>query len=52
MDNKKQKLQICSICGKSYEGYGNNAIPVNPGRCCDHCNLHVVIPARIKLTRI
>ena len=51
----------CSIC----EGYieplrhpetgevvwegGNNAEPINDGRCCDECNATVVIPARIAL---
>ena len=44
--NKNQK--ICSICGKNYEGYGNNAQPVNNGRCCDKCNATVVIPRRIQ----
>lgn len=37
----------CSICGKRYEGYGNNAQPVNEGRCCDYCNANVVIPTRM-----
>lgn len=46
--NKNRKQQICSICGKSYEGYGNNAQPVNNGRCCDKCNATVVIPRRIQ----
>lgn len=41
--------QICSICGKEYVGYGNNAYPINDGRCCDNCNKEVVIPARIAL---
>ena len=44
--NKNQK--ICSICGKNYEGYRNNAQPVNNGRCCDKCNATVVIPRRIQ----
>ena len=44
--NKNQK--ICSICGKTYEEYGNNAQPVNNGRCCDKCNATVVIPRRIQ----
>ena len=38
---------ICSICGKEYQGYGNNAQPVNNGRCCDMCNFSVVIPTRL-----
>ncbi len=35
--------QLCSICFKPYEGYGNNAEPINKGRCCDQCNDLVVI---------
>lgn len=42
---------ICSICGKEYVGYGNNAQPVNDGRCCDECNLETVVPYRIYLIR-
>lgn len=44
----------CSIC--NYEmrpwpggkGYGNNAEPINSGRCCDMCNWTKVIPERIR----
>jgi hypothetical protein len=39
---------ICSICAGPYDGYGNNAEPVNSGRCCDDCNWSTVIPARLK----
>ena len=54
----------CSICKDDIRGqvivntegvqqvvdeHGNNAYPINDGRCCDSCNLNVVIPARIKL---
>lgn len=46
--DKNKKQMICSICGKSYEGYGNNAQPVNNGRYCDMCNAKVVIPRRIQ----
>ncbi len=38
----------CSICGEEYVGYGNNAHPVNNGRCCDICNMLVVIPTRAR----
>jgi DNA-directed RNA polymerase subunit RPC12/RpoP len=38
---------ICSICKDTYDGWGNNAYPVNDGRCCDKCNMKVVVPARI-----
>jgi hypothetical protein len=43
----------CSICEKEIpvkEGgwsQGNNAQPVNDGRCCDDCNMSVVVPARL-----
>jgi hypothetical protein len=38
---------ICCICGEPYEGYGNNAEPYADGYCCDACNIHFVIPARL-----
>jgi len=43
----------CSICKKEIEvkgtwTQGNNAQPINNGRCCDVCNDTKVIPARIK----
>jgi hypothetical protein len=51
----------CSICNEEIKGMvvyrdghpevpyqgGNNAEPVNGGRCCDECNFSVVIPARL-----
>jgi len=40
-------MSICSICGKEYNGLGNNARPINDGRCCDVCN-YLVICARIE----
>jgi len=44
----------CCICKKEIEkkgswSKGNNANPVKDGRCCDNCDMTVVIPARIKL---
>lgn len=43
----------CSICKESSVGFGNNPSPVNnlkvSDRCCDDCNLSVVIPERFKL---
>ena len=46
-----KKNKICSICFRDYEGYGNNAEPINSGRCCDSCNGMVVIYARINCAR-
>ena len=43
----------CSICKKDIKknhltgwSSGNNAEPINHGRCCDECNARKVIPAR------
>ena len=43
----------CSICKKPIPAVGdwtegNSAEPVNDGRCCDQCDMAVVIPARIQ----
>ena len=40
-------MKICSICKGKYTGFGNNARPINAGRCCDTCDEITVIPARI-----
>ena len=48
MDNG---VKICCICGKEFEGWGNNPYPVvkdEDARCCDDCNVMYVIPARIE----
>ncbi len=41
----------CCICKKSTKEYGNNAEPVKRGKCCDACNMLVVIPARLEKTK-
>ena len=41
---------VCCICGKTFNGYGNNPYPVSKdenAKCCDQCNLDSVIPARL-----
>jgi hypothetical protein len=40
---KRKRPQICSICHEEYEGFGNNAEPINDGRCCDACNSLVIV---------
>lgn len=45
----RDEKKICCICGKEFEGFGNNPEPVkNEGKCCDECNEKIVIPARIR----
>lgn len=38
----------CCICGRTINGYGNNAQPYADGICCDECNSNYVIPERIE----
>ena len=45
----KKTKNICSICGQEYYGYGNNAQPINNGRCCNECNRTKVVPFRIAM---
>jgi hypothetical protein len=61
VSEKKGKTIKCSLCGndiehkrspltgKVYWTQGNNAQPLNDGRCCDVCNDTRVIPARMGL---
>ncbi len=45
-----KKINKCCICGKKIKGYGNEAYPVKEGgRCCDECNIKVVIPVRFNM---
>lgn len=37
----------CCICGREFEGWGNNVEPLAEGQCCDECNKKV-IKARIE----
>ena len=45
---------ICCFCKKEFKDHGNNPAPLirdtdkNPNRCCDDCNLTVVIPERLR----
>ena len=49
MENKI-KIFTCCICCRQVQGeFGHNPWPVKEeGECCDKCNMHYVIPARIK----
>jgi len=40
----------CSICGDVLEDtFGNNPSPIcEEGRCCNSCNINIVIPERMK----
>lgn len=52
-------MNNCCFCGKEFKGFGNStwgcwsdeeerAGVGEKERCCDECNLKVVIPARIR----
>jgi len=38
----------CAICGREFEGFGNNPEPIlsSDHRCCSECNECFVIPIR------
>lgn len=40
--------RACCICGKEFEGYGNNPYPVMSvtKTCCDECNKRYVVTTR------
>ena len=46
LTEKKNDVHTCSITGRKYEGFGNNAYPFK-GRCSDWADCHYVIPARV-----
>lgn len=46
---KTKKNNVCCICGKKYEGLGNNVQPFKNGRCCSECNRTKVVPFRIEM---
>jgi hypothetical protein len=52
VNKQPQKHIRCCFCFKPMEVIptvglaGHNAQPIRDGRCCDNCNLTVVIPAR------
>jgi len=56
LDLKKMREEggggICSICGDTFEGFGNNADPINNGRCCDDCNVNHVVAVRFKIMKV
>lgn len=43
----------CCLCGKTFKGYGNNPYPLvnDPdAKCCDECNVKVIIARMEKMT--
>lgn len=45
------KKHICCLCGKEFEGYGNNPYPISTNEkdtCCNECNMNKVILERLK----
>ena len=57
----KHKTKKCSICKEPldilvdaktdeiYWDHGNNAEPVNSGKCCQLCDTEVVLPTRLQM---
>jgi len=47
----KKKIEPLIFNGKVIWDKGNNAEPINSGRCCDKCNNEVVVVKRIEMYR-
>ena len=47
MKIKLDKKYTCVLCKGKFEGFGNNADPLEKGVCCNDCN-YLVIIERIK----
>lgn len=50
VDPNEDKRKVCCLCGEPLQDgeYGNNPAPLrDEGVCCDECNYHRVIPARL-----
>ena len=47
--NTNKNGEICSICGKRFYEFGNNARPLNTGRCCNNCDDNIIRPLRFYL---
>lgn len=46
-----KKSYTCCFCNKKFNDFGNNALPLKNGKCCDKCNILYVIPVRIQHAR-
>lgn len=42
----------CCICGREFNGFGNDAEPVRKGVCCDSCNSKFIIHTRLLTSKI
>ena len=50
LDSFEKNEFTCCICGKKFNGFGNNPAPVKQdGECCDDCNNSYVLAARLKV---
>lgn len=50
-DNLIKKFYRCVFCHRSGKDFGYNPEPVKQeGRCCNDCNLKIIIPARLKMS--
>jgi|694.fasta_scaffold27486_11 hypothetical protein len=41
----------CCVCHKQVKQFGNNALPIKQGKCCNRCNEMFVIPVRAMIIR-
>ena len=47
-----EEKYTCCICGKEFEGLGNNPYPLKEEeRCCDECNKQVIYARLVNLAK-
>ena len=49
MSKSATEWKTCSICQRYFQGFDCNAWPVNEGRCCEECDMRIVLSARITI---
>ena len=44
------EFKDCIICSQRINNFGNNALPIIEGQCCDECNQRLVVPMRFRIS--
>jgi len=48
MNNSPVETKVCVICDLPFTEWGNNAMPIKRGQCCNVCNTTIVFPRRLR----
>lgn len=42
-EDDDENENVCVMCQQTYDGYGNNGMPLIEGNVCDVCNFQVIL---------